>query len=612
MRRGIVAAALTAAVLMTAAPAMAGPVARNDAEFAALGRVFPEIEHSLTYTKYTDEFVPAIQYLEHRYPDRLDVRVYGKSVENRDLFVVELTDENSPVPYSRRKQVLVDAGIHASERSAVEGPIRFIEDLASRGDPLLRTTVLVVTFPNPDGWARIEPDGLRSGTRNNANNQNLNREFRAAGWIRSSYDPMREPEAVNTVNLFESARYGNTTWAHAVHCFTIEARSYIQLLIPSAENDLAENVQTIAAARRFEPRVAAATAGREFDPRPLRTGMYGTILETRRRLDAGYAGNYYAAAPPIGLGKPGFTLEHLGCEFNPWTPAVERYQVQAIRAELRLAMELANERAPRVELDLRGKAGYLHDPAVVTDADGSGYVPRNETEASYPQQPYRATRMRFFGDLDRFTHDLRKVEPDRRGRIHGLRGLRSLVVTEHADGVDRDELREYVRHGGTLVLTDGALRVLPEIADVPASAITRATGVAARMSEQARDRAHPLLHGLDRGDHYAEQLYEPAPLGFSLAEQASPWWHVSADAFAAAGGRTAALDPGGSVIVGDLPLGRGRIVLVGGLLPQPTEAYFHPYGLQGHGVTYTGYQILVNALGGCVSVDRGACRRAVP
>ena len=49
--------------------------------------------------------------------------------------------------------------------------------------------------------------------------------------------------------------------------------------------------------------------------------------------------------------------------------------------------------------------------------------------------------------------------------------------------------------------------------------------------------------------------------------------------------------------------------------PQPTEDYFHPYGLQNYAVTYTGYTLLENmldyrprAVEGCRSADR-RCRR---
>jgi hypothetical protein len=91
-------------------------------------------------------------------------------------------------------------------------------------------------------------------------------------------------------------------------------------------------------------------------------------------------------------------------------------------------------------------------------------------------------------------------------------------------------------------------------------------------------------------------------VGFSLDAGAPPWWAVDPAAFEAAGGEAAALDQRGTVMLGDLALGEGRVVVIGGLLPQPSEEHFHPYGLADYSVTSTGYQVLLNALG--ASLDR--------
>ena len=45
-----------------------------------------------------------------------------------------------------------------------------------------------------------------------------------------------------------------------------------------------------------------------------------------------------------------------------------------------------------------------------------------------------------------------------------------------------------------------------------------------------------------------------------------------------------------------MPLGKGRVRFLGALLPDPTEAFYHPYGLQNYAVTYTGYTLLQNML----------------
>lgn len=40
----------------------------------------------------------------------------------------------------------------------------------------------------------------------------------------------------------------------------------------------------------------------------------------------------------------------------------------------------------------------------------------------------------------------------------------------------------------------------------------------------------------------------------------------------------------------------GRIGILGAVLPDPTEEYYHPFGLQNYAVTYTGYTLLKNHL----------------
>jgi hypothetical protein len=86
--------------------------------------------------------------------------------------------------------------------------------------------------------------------------------------------------------------------------------------------------------------------------------------------------------------------------------------------------------------------------------------------------------------------------------IHGgeRAPLEALVVTEHDGGVDPGRLEAFVRDGGTLVLTDGAVRALSEVAGVPSGAITRQTSDPGtdlpHMDAGSRDFSHPLLAGL--------------------------------------------------------------------------------------------------------------------
>lgn len=608
--RAVGVAATCLALAVCAAPAWAGPVATNDEEYESLGRVFPEIADSNTYTMYTNEFQPAIKYLEKRYADRLRVRDYGKSVEGRSLYAVELTNERSRVPYKQREKVVFDVSVHAGERSPLEGTVRFLEDMASSDDrddvELLNDVVAVFTFPNPDGWIRrmetLDPPGIMAGTRANANGFDLNRTFPSIGYVRSAWGTMTQPETVATTNLYES-QYADAEWGNSLHCFTLYPTAYVQLLWNMGQNDLAENTQSLDFVNTIVDRMSKASAGLEFAGTDRKPVMHGTLWETRRRNNTGTSPGYMGAAKPAGLDQLGITVEQYLCENRNWDPAVQRYHVAGLRAALRAMLEAATQDQPRVRAKLPGAVGYVHDDEVVTDRDwnGAGYEPRDEFEASFEQLPYRATRMRFFKDLEKYAKRLVPVKPWSADAVGRLRELDTLVVSEDDGGIQPRRLESFVRRGGTLVLTDGAVRSLAKVSRVPNGAIARQTSDPGtdtpHMDAESRDFSHPLLKGLQSPELYAEQLYEPVPLGFSLDEGAPPWWGVDRTAFEAAGGRVAALDQRGTVMLGDMKVGDGRVVVIGGLLPQPTESYFHPYGLADYSVTSTGYQVLLNALG---------------
>jgi len=50
-------------------------------------------------------------------------------------------------------------------------------------------------------------------------------------------------------------------------------------------------------------------------------------------------------------------------------------------------------------------------------------------------------------------------------------------------------------------------------------------------------------------------------------------------------------------VLGEMPLGSGRLVVFGAILPDPTEESNHPYGLDGHAVAANGNLVLLNILG---------------
>ena len=181
------------------------------------------------------------------------------------------------------------------------------------------------------------------------------------------------------------------------------------------------------------------------------------------------------------------------------------------------------------------------------------------------------------------------------------------------------KLRDYVEGGGNLILTDGALRLLPELTGIKDSAVSEqkvyagqitfatANGQNTNGDRLARFVAQP---GARFNEGNRRQMFEPTPLGFAIQsasgsdESNSRQYDVDKPAWEKAGGRTAgtSADAGtrdaapvyGRVTLGELKKGKGQIRISGALLPQPTEKFDHPFGLEPYALTYTGYIVMRN------------------
>ncbi len=182
------------------------------------------------------------------------------------------------------------------------------------------------------------------------------------------------------------------------------------------------------------------------------------------------------------------------------------------------------------------------------------------------------------------------------------------------------KLGEWVQAGGNLVLTDGALRALPELTSVPGSAISQQTvyaGQSAFSTGTGDTLKDPLARNVaQQGARFnagmRRQMYEPTPLGYAIQNTAGAdesnarQFDVDRAAWEKAGGRTVATsaDSGARdaqavtsrVTIGEAKVGSGDIRIAGALLPQPTEKFDHQYGLEPYATTYTGYVIARNLL----------------
>ncbi len=173
------------------------------------------------------------------------------------------------------------------------------------------------------------------------------------------------------------------------------------------------------------------------------------------------------------------------------------------------------------------------------------------------------------------------------------------------------ELRRFVENGGNLVLTDGAVRNLAHMGVVGREFINTFTAYAGYIGftrDGVSDTySDPLAENVNQpgaaeGPNHRHQTYEPVPLGFAIQDDSgadfngSPIWSVDQIEWERLGGRTAGITTGDQVTLGELRLGQGTIRIVGALAPMPTQQYYHPFGLASYALTYTGYQLLNNAL----------------
>jgi hypothetical protein len=602
-------------------PAAASPVKCADGDVSPDGRVFPEPAVSNTFVSYSD-FSCAITYLESKFPDLIEVTSLGKSMGGWDIYDVVLTDESVTGP---KQKLLIVNSIHGNEPGGREGGMRVIEDWVDprfdADEPWVQSGLdrfaVHFVFPNPDGWVAgdiAEEQGAGFlASRGNDNGRDLNRQFPVKGYIYEPNGTLEEPESQNIMKtLFaEKGWYlgtdnhgqGPDTYGAAglqiVGQFDFQksetlARYADAISDAFAENNVLSSLETL-----------NRTTGQD-----LGAYHWGTLYDMLGYSASGSMIDFYNTAD--GLDGTGYATElTMGNEVNwaAWPRPLAQLWVDLIRAINDTMLKQAQV-DQRYSFPVGGAVGYLHDPAVVTDSDADGAGPE---DAGPAQHPYSVTRMRFFEHLNRYADrpvakvTLLQVAAD----PAVLDRFDSLVVTDNAypEGTPaqhaayRDALGAWVRKGGNLVVTDAAAPLMADIGLLPNDEGVIRVDDRYVGSVEFADRDHPLAQGL-RG--VARQTYDSVPIGYAFppAGELCPNWSVSTEAWEAAGGEVVGHLATGSTTppdtsrttYGQARLGEGVVRFLGALLPQPTEEYLHPYGLQNYAVTYTGYTLLQNSI----------------
>ncbi len=603
-------------------PASAGPVMCAEGDVTVDGRIFPEPEASTSYLRFA-EFECGIEFLAERFPGLVEITEVGRSEEDHAVYDVLVTDEAVTTP---KEKLLVVSSIHGNEIGAREGGARVMEDMV---DPrfladeewmtqLLDQYVVHFLFPNPDGWVAGELTGSDDAgvawTRGNGTGRDLNRNFPVQGFISGRNGTLEEPESQAIVDeVFgddpdgwylgtDNHGQGGDTYAAAglqiVGEFDYQKSETLARFADGiddtmAEYDVLENLQQL----------------NEASGQDAGSYHWGTLYDMLGYSASGSLIDYYNTVN--GVGGSGFATELTagqGANFATYVPLQNQIFVDSIRAINYTMFRQAVDRQD-FTYEVGGEVAYLFDPEVVTsdDTNGVGHVPDPEIGEVHGQQPYSATRMRFFEDLNGQAD--RPLTSVRVGEVASgavdLAWFDSLVLANDAlpepGGIDSEawfaRLREWVEAGGNLVVTDAAAPALASLGLVPAEAVTMEpeyVGFA-----DFTDRSLPLNENL-RG--VASQTYDTVPIGYSFGTaggapgNTAPNWKVSQSAWEAAGGITAGTNGTGQTIYGEAPLGEGRVRFLGALLPDPTEEYYHPFGLQSYAVTYTGYTLLQNML----------------
>ncbi len=283
-------------------------------------------------------------------------------------------------------------------------------------------------------------------------------------------------------------------------------------------------------------------------------------------------------------------------------------------------------KALHANLPLPGRYRVRIDPFIPSDPSGEYDADINFTkEKGWPdpgQIGYRVTNMDFWEDLQPFADPgLNKLTYRDVADGNEWRKNDTIVVTDRAYASLAGRLKRWVaRSDGNLVLTDQAIRMLPSMGFVPKDAVdmtkryagyvnfdTRQSEGATYDDPLARNINQPgAAEGQEGGENHRRQTYEPVPIGFSIQtpddrdKLTSPVWFVKADAWDAIAEGTpravATTQSEDNVSYGEIQYKGGTIRILGAVLPMPTDKFDHPYGLANYGVTYSGYQLLQNAL----------------
>jgi hypothetical protein len=512
---------------------------------------------------------------------------------------------------------------------------------------LLKQQVIYLVDFNPDGWAvgdfwATPFPALYS--RGNANGTDLNRQMPTVGRINPSRNPLQENEMRFGKELMDQVARdsagGKAAYGADIHG-ELTSQAYMDVMYPAGQFDSVDHRRLMAIAERtksvidktlfagIQDEIENADGGDGAQGTlknpgiPTKPAHWATVWDTLGYTDTGFIGDYLATD----VGVTGMDYEIAFNHTVPekvWNVYLQENHINASRGIIKTAMAYAMSQETdfnedNVVIDTLGRAGYVDNPDTVTDKDenGAGTLPGPKGDGigqdgqPVKQASYEATNMRFFEEQSRLlSTPFAKLSSDEVARGQRLDGVDTLVLADVAVPVGRDgkpvdeaaywsNLKRWVDRGGNLVLTDRALHGLGSLGVVAADKVRDISVY--QPYANFRDLGHPLADGIRSN---GRQLVEAPALGYGIGNNASPMTVVNRAAFEAAGGKTVATtgnnsgstDPQTDTSIGEVRVGKGKVRIIGGALPMPTEQQDHRFGLRDYAMTYTGLFTMENAL----------------
>ena len=581
--RSLVALVIVGFLVAPFASALPTPGVNGETFEAATGRIFPEALQTNDFVSY-DEAIAGLTVIDARAPDRVELVPLGASAgwmnkvtgerASTDLFAVEITNEQSPIPEAEKLTLVFFLSIHGNEKGGREGGLRVIEDLAlERGLaveepdllPMLDFQKLVFIFANTDGWTHEEvvnhannvetAAALGVGyTRENANGTDLNRQFPTVGYLYEGYTPLSEPESQGMVPYTKSLT--NVVAGADLHGM-LQNTNLVRLLLKDGEKSQQQLFENERIAELYKERLNDNPHYAAWATAPEQTGVCcGQVAEWAATFDAiGYSASGTAGAWIVqqqGLGAPGYTVEYaynhaaFDNQYEGPGAVLNDYHVEATRDIVSVFMNFASEKVNlSVETHDR-RTAVLASPYVVTNADDDkaaygGWFAETAVDDAFDilNNDFQASPHTYWTDLQSFVRSgdgagVLDVFEDVGSLTSGIDLYDNLVVPGSAiargfSETDASALRAWVEAGGNLVLTDAALQLLAPLGVVDEASVGNKSAYSGYTD--IIDREHEITHNL-KG--FPRQTYDPNPLGF--APGTSPVWFVDRVAWEGAGG----------------------------------------------------------------------------